>query len=173
MSQLPQYKINVHVLTNSVPTQCFLTNKIQCQYTVYLQIYKSLNNFVCKFAKMSMNYFKLYVQMWNTQTISYRQNKLILQKEIDVWHVNKWMKNFLSFILHPSQYNKIWCKNLKKFYSRQDMAHDFLWHHFLPRRPFCPLLIWMPPLPLLAAVKKTIKIQNTGWKRWKLTHEYC
>lgn len=30
---------------NSVPTQCFLTNKIQCQYTVYLQIYKSLNNF--------------------------------------------------------------------------------------------------------------------------------
>lgn len=25
--------------------KCFLTNKIQCQYTVYLQIYKSLNNF--------------------------------------------------------------------------------------------------------------------------------
>lgn len=23
LSQLPQYKINVHVLTNSVPTQCF------------------------------------------------------------------------------------------------------------------------------------------------------
>lgn len=36
-----------------------------------------------------MNYFKFYVQIGNTQTISYRQNKLILQKEIDVWHVNK------------------------------------------------------------------------------------
>lgn len=45
LSQLNQYKINVHVLTNSVSTQCFLTNKIPCQYTVYLQIYKSLNNF--------------------------------------------------------------------------------------------------------------------------------